>query len=183
MFFQSIFGSREVKALIRQLKTSDNVHTIIQETGYSYSGSNVQARSLVDYEENALKTLPPVPGPDATPEEIRIFNEIQAEYVNNKPNKHRDGTGDGSYITLNYKGGGTEEERKALALKEGPYKRNKTTTLFHEYDHAGRVDTGTIKAEMKDEEIEATQFINRNFRNDKNRRERYGEWIVPKEND
>ncbi|MGR7813991.1 M91 family zinc metallopeptidase [Lacinutrix undariae] len=87
----------------------------------------------------------------------------------NKPKDEQNGKGDGSYIFINHKKDKINKERNRSI--EGPHKKNKTLTLFHELFHSYRMNKGVIK-DNKTEEIKATQFINRNFRNEKNRRKK-----------
>lgn len=178
LFFHSIFGSKEVRGLIRHLKTSDNVHTIKEGRGKSVHGSNVQPRSLVDYKDENFEKLPPVPEMNATEEERENVRIAVKKYEDGKPNKHRDGTGDGSYITIFTE---TKKEKEKIFNKEGKHKSNKSTILFHELFHSSRIDDGVTK-DRKTEETKAVQYINRHFRNANNRREKYGPWDIPIEN-
>ncbi|WP_369412523.1 RHS repeat-associated core domain-containing protein [Mesonia aestuariivivens] len=172
IFAQSIFGTKETRSTIKQLKETDNVITIKQDSEGSFLGSNAQPKKLYDYEETALEDPSlQVPGVDATKEQWQEYEKKFQEYQNNKPTEHKDGTGDGSYVTLDY---------TKISKKDG-YKRNKTTELFHELFHAKRIDDGAAQ-DRKTEEIKASQFINRNFRNEKNRRRKYGDWKVPAKN-
>lgn len=170
IFAQSIFGTKETRSMIKELKEDKNVHTITQRNK-TYLGSNSQAKSLYDYDEEDLNNPIPIDDPN--------FDEKMKAWKDNKPKNHRDGTGDGSYISIDYKTDKINYENNSSI--EGPYKRNKTTTLFHELFHSFRMNNGVIK-DKKTEEVKATQFINRNFRNEKNRRKKYFKWDVPKSN-
>ncbi len=170
LFFQSIFGSKETRFMIKQLKTSENDHTIRE---FNSSGSITTPKTLDEYEEKALND-PNLQVPnyiEDSEETIANFNTNLKEYKDNRPNKHRDGSGDGSNVNLNF---------EADLKEKSNYKKTKNTILFHELYHSKRMDDGTMET-RKTEEVKASQFINKNFRNDKNRREYYDNWEVPKQ--
>jgi hypothetical protein len=175
IFSQSIFGTKETRSMIKQLNESENVHTITQKDG-TYLGSISQASSLYDYDEEDLNNPIPMPDFDSATE-VSNYDKKRKIWEDNKPKDHRNGEGDGSYISIDFK---TDKiNREDNSSIEGSYKSNKALTLFHELFHSFRIDKGVIK-DNKTEEVKATQFINRNFRNDKNRRKKYYKWDVPK---
>jgi len=116
----------------------------------------------------------PKPPIDLSDEEAwEKHNKEMEEYKKNEPTNYKDGSGDGSNISLNY-----DEKIK----KDGDHKQTRTTALFHELFHSWRMDKGKAGEGRQAEEIKAVQFVNRNFRNENNRRERYGPWLVPEGN-
>ena len=172
IFIKSIFGTKETRHMINQLKVSDNVH-LIKETTDTDLKSNTVPKSVEDYEADALEdpTLN-MPEFDAPEEEKQAYKKREQEYLDNKPTKHKDGKpGDGSYVSLDY----TQNKGKKVS-----YKYNKFTLLFHELFHSKRIDDGETK-DRQTEEVKAVQFINRNFRNKENRRETYESWNIPVE--
>lgn len=167
--WHSIFGTKETRQMISDLKDSPNEHVINQRNGSGLFGGNlVLPKAYVDWKESQ----PRIPIDDSKGAWEEYDNKTK-EWQKNEPENYKDGTGDGSYVYISY-----QEKIET----DGDFKQTKTTTLFHELYHSWRMDRGEASEGRQIEEIKSVQFVNRNFRNENNRRERYGEWLVPKEN-
>lgn len=108
---------------------------------------------------------------DDSQETINKYKRAKKNFDSNKPDLHKQkGIGDSSYMNFDFD---TDLEQDV------DYKDNKNTTIVHEIFHAVRIAKGLVK-DRKTEEIKATQHVNKNMRNEKNRRQNYGEWEIPK---
>ena len=165
IFWQSLFGTKEVRCLIKQLKTSTReVHIIESKNGLIRN--MVLPKTYSDYLENKSPKSPVVL--DLNDETFIQYERDMENFEKNKPTNHSDGSGDGSYVYIDY---------SEIVEGDGEFKQNKWTTLFHELFHAKRIDDGEAK-ERETEEIKAVEFVNRNFRSEGDKRKEYEDWIV-----
>ena len=187
VFFLSVFGSKETRGLIRDLKKSPHDIIVQQGSKKDFLTNSAQPKSLVDYERENFFKLPPVPDYLGTPDEIKKqqkeFDQAMAEYDKNKPKGYiTPGVGDGSYVTLpisNNPRDWTEMEKAYWDTQGKNVKMNSFTTIIHEFYHAWRIANGLVTTRNK-EEVKAVQFVNKNMRNENNRRDKYDQIEVPK---
>ncbi|MFD0975275.1 SpvB/TcaC N-terminal domain-containing protein [Salinimicrobium gaetbulicola] len=172
VFFQSVFGNKEVRSTIKFLKQTDKEIIISNKSG-SIEGSSTKPKALTDYKDENTTTLPNVPDfLNRNEDEITAYYEAMSNYEKNMPKNHQTkGVGDDSYLNLDFKSNLKEDK---------DYKNNKNTIMMHEFYHAERIAKGLV-TDRKTEEIKASQFVNKNMRNSNNRRENYNDWSIPKE--
>lgn len=94
-----------------------------------------------------------------SPQEIEEYHADLAEYDDNKPTDHKDGTGDGSTIYIDFTRAKKKSEQEDATVG---------IIIDHEVSHASEIDQGTVSETVEGEENRAVNETNQ-IRKEKNK--------------